>query len=138
LRRGPRPPERHYIGRRPDATEVYVLGKGAPQLLAHPTYQGTAAFDWGGATPGALELAFAVLAHATERRPTDLVCQAFSADVVARLDHAGFVLTDGDVAIWLMTSFADAEPPAAGPRSEPEASRAARALASLRSLARRR
>ena len=54
--------------------------------LAHLGYRSDAAFDWGGLTDGALELAFAMLTHATQSRPTDLVCQAFCAEVVARLD----------------------------------------------------
>ena len=76
--------------------------------LAHLGYRSDAAFDWGGLTDGALELAFAMLTHATESRPTDLVCHAFCAEVVARLNSAGFVLSHGDIALWLLTAFSDA------------------------------
>ena len=76
--------------------------------LAHLGYRSDAAFDWGGLTDGALELAFAMLTHATQSRPTDLVCQAFCAEIVTRLDSAGFVLSHGDIVLWLLTAFGDA------------------------------
>jgi hypothetical protein len=130
-------PERYYIGRRPEATEVYVVSGTEPQRLAHLCYQGTAAFDWGCVAPGSLELAFAMLAHTTERPPTDLVCRAFCDDVVARLDHAGFVLIDGDIAVALMTAFVDSGPSTAEPQSGRGTSRWQRTLAWIRSIARR-
>lgn len=136
-RRHSRRPERYYVGRRPEATEVYVVSGTEPRRLAHPCYQGTAAFDWGCVAPGALELAFAMLTQTTERRPTDLVCRAFCEEVVARLGHAGFVLTDGDIAIWLMTAFFDAETYRVKPQPDGGASRGARALAWIRSSVRR-
>jgi len=136
-RRHSRRPERYYVGRRPEATEVYVVSGTEPRRLAHLCYQGTAAFDWGCAAPGALELAFAMLTQTTERRPTNLVCRAFCDEVVARLDHAGFVLADGDIAVWLMAAFADAEPLAVEPQSDHGTSCRTRALAWIRSIARR-
>ena len=56
-----------------------------------------------------------MLAHATQSRPTDLVCRAFCAEVVARLDPAGFVLSHGDIALWLLTAFGDASSGEPGP-----------------------
>jgi hypothetical protein len=106
-RRRPLREERYYVGRRPESTEVYVVSGTDLDLLAHLKHRDTASFDWGAAGPGALELAFALLAHVARRRPTELVCTAFCDDVVARLDRAGFVLTDSDIAIWLMTAFSD-------------------------------
>lgn len=107
-RSAPTAPERYYVGRRPAQTEVYVVDRSAPEPLAHLGYRSEAAFDWGGATEGALELAFAMLAHATRSRATDLVCEAFCAEVVVRLDRAGFVLSHGDIALWLLTAFGNA------------------------------
>ena len=54
-----------------------MVGRSELERLAHLGYRSDAAFDWGGSTEGALELAFAMLAHATQSRPTDLVCRAF-------------------------------------------------------------
>lgn len=76
--------------------------------LEHPGYRGNAPFDWGAVSAGALELAFALLAHTTDSRPPDLICETFRADVVAGLEHPGFVLTDGEISLWLLTTFADA------------------------------
>lgn len=75
--------------------------------LEHLSYQSGAPFDWGELTPGALELAFAMLAHTTGRRPPEPICQIFRADVLAYLHRAGFVLGDGDIALWLLTAFRD-------------------------------
>lgn len=75
---------------------------------AHLAYRSDAEFDWGGSTEGALELAFAMLADATQSRPTDLVGRAFCAEVVTGLNPAGFLLSHGDVALWLLTDFGDA------------------------------
>ncbi|HET9102559.1 MAG TPA: DUF6166 domain-containing protein [Solirubrobacteraceae bacterium] len=97
--------ERYYVGRRPHDTEVYVVTGSAVDRLEHPGYRSDADFDWGSATPGALELAFAMLAHATGRRPPEQVCRIFQAEVVAGLDRAGFVLGDGDIALWLLTAL---------------------------------
>ena len=98
-RRGLQAPVRYYVGRRPAQTEVYVVQRSELEPLAHLAYRSDAAFDWGGATEGALELAFAMLAHATQTRPTDLVCEAFC----HRGGHPvgprqGFVLGHGDIA----------------------------------------
>ena len=105
--------------RRPSATTW--VGAGTDRgVRGRPVRAGAAgtsrlpqrrAFDWGDSTEGALELAFAMLAHATHSRATDLVCQAFCAEVVARLDRAGFVLCHGDIALWLLTAFDDQHPP---------------------------
>ena len=48
-----------------------------------PATKSSAAFDWGFVSAGALELSFALLADTTESRPTELVCRAFCAEVVA-------------------------------------------------------
>ena len=84
--------------------------------LPHLGYRSDAAFDWGGQSEGALELAFAMLAHATQSRPTELVCRAFCAETVTRLDPAGFVLSHGDIALWLLTAFTDALSGQPGPQ----------------------
>jgi hypothetical protein len=88
---------------------VYIVSRTGFEPLPHPSYQSSTAFDWGFASAGALELSFALLADTTGSRPTELVCRAFCAEVVARLEHAGFVLTAGDIAVWLMgaLSYAD-------------------------------
>lgn len=101
------PPERYYVGRRPDRCAVFVVSRTELEPLAHLSYQSDVAFDWGRLTEGALELAFAILAHTTQSQPTDLVSQAFCGEVVARLGRAGFVLSDGDVALWLLTAFCE-------------------------------
>lgn len=111
-----RPLERYYVGRRPAHTEVYVVDESALEPLVHLAYRSDAAFDWGGATEGALELAFAMLTHPTQSRPTDLVSRTFCAEVIAQLDDAGFVLSHGDIALWLLTAFPDA--PSSGPGPE--------------------
>lgn len=66
-----------------------------------------APFHWGGRTAKALELSFAILGDATQSQPTDLVCLAFCAEVVARLDAAGFVLSHRNIALWLLTALGD-------------------------------
>jgi len=86
---------------------VFVVSRTELEPLAHLSYQSDVAFDWGRLTEGALELAFAILAHTTQSQPTDLVSQAFCGEVVARLGRAGFVLSDGDVALWLLTAFCE-------------------------------
>lgn len=98
------------MGRRPAHTEVYVVDQSEVEPLAHLGYRSDATFDWGGSTEGALELAFAMLAHATHSRPTDLVSRTFCAEVIAQLEPAGFVLSHGDIALWLFTAFGDASP----------------------------
>lgn len=105
-RRG-RGSERYYVGRRANATEVYIVSGTDVERLEHLGYRSAAPFDWGGSTPGALELAFALLAHTTESPPPDPICQGFRADVVAGLDRGGFVLGDSDIALWLLTAFLD-------------------------------
>jgi hypothetical protein len=102
------PPERYYVGRRLDATEVYIVSRAELEPLPHLNYQSGEAFAWGCSTAGALELAFAMLASTTETRPTDVVCRTFCAQVVACLDPAGFVVSHGDIALWLMIAFSDA------------------------------
>jgi hypothetical protein len=114
-RGGSQAPERYYVGRRPARTEVYVVDQSELAPLAHRGYRSDAAFDWGRLSDGALELAFAMLTHATQSRPTDLVCQAFCAGVVARLNSAGFVLSHGEIALWLLTAFGDASSSEPGP-----------------------
>jgi hypothetical protein len=101
--------ERYYVGRRPHATEVYVVSGTEIEPLGHPGYQSNASFDWGERTAGALELAFAMLAHTTDSRPPDPICLTFWAEVVACLDPAGFVLADGDLALWLLTAFREGD-----------------------------
>ena len=129
--------ERYYVGRRPQGTEAFVVSSTRVEPLEHPAYQSSAAFDWGKRTPGALELAFALLAHSTDSRPPDSICRAFWTDVVACFDRAGFVLGDGDIALWLLTAFcehggSDEHPPHEAPRGF------RRAMSWLRSRARRR
>jgi hypothetical protein len=104
-------PELYYVGRRPAATEVHIVSRTELEPLHHLNYQSGVPFDWGCWTAGALELAFAMLAHTTESRPTNLVCRTFCGEIVACLDPAGFVLSHGDIALWLMIAFSDAEPP---------------------------
>lgn len=106
-----RRPERYYVGRRAKATQVYIVSRSGLEPLPHLSYQSSAAFDWGSASAGALELSFALLADTTEGRPTELVCRTFCAEVVARLEHPGFVLTAGDVAVWLMGAFCSVDGP---------------------------
>lgn len=103
--------EHYYVGRRPEATEVYVVSAAASEPLEHHGYQSSASFDWGAPTAGALELAYAVLAHITESRPPDPICATFCSDVVASLDRSGFVLGHGEVALWLMTAFCHGNEP---------------------------
>jgi len=97
--------ERYYVGRRPQrGTEVYVVTAVDVKRLRHHGYRSGSPFDWGAISDGALELAFALLAHATESRPPDAVCEAFRGDVLARLDRPGFVLAYGDIALWLLVA----------------------------------
>jgi hypothetical protein len=103
-------PERYYVGRRTERTEVHVVSRSELEPLAHLSYRGDAAFDWGRLTEGALELAFAMLVRSTESRPPGLICRAFCREVVAGLDPAGFVLGHGDIALWLMTAVGDDDP----------------------------
>lgn len=133
-----REPERYYVGRRPYETEVYVVTGTAIVPLQHPDYQSDAAFDWGDLTAGALELAFAMLAHTTDSRPPDPICLTFWADVVARLDRAGFVLADGDIALWLLTAFCEGDASSAGPAADRSGGPGSRAVGWLRSRLRRR
>lgn len=135
--RHPRRPERCYVGRRPAATEVYIVSRSTVEPLMHLGYRSTAAFDWGCPTPGALELSFSLLSDATERQPTHLVCRAFCEEVVACLDHAGFVLRDGDVALWLMSALSSAETAGQDPQRDHDVSQGWRALAWLRLWLRR-
>jgi uncharacterized protein DUF6166 len=111
-------PERYYVGRRAERTEVHVVSRSELEPLAHLSYRGDAAFNWGRLTEGALELAFAMLVRSTESRPPDLVCRAFCREVVACLDPAGFMLSHGDIALWLMTAACDGGPSPDGPGPE--------------------
>jgi len=129
--------ERYYVGRRSETTEVYSVSRTELEPLAHLNYQSSAAFDWGCFSAGALELAFAILAHTTESRPTDLVCQTFRAEVLACLDPAGFVLSRGDIALWLMTLFSDGNAPSDGLGSDGDAGLGRRAASWVRSWLRR-
>ena len=97
---------------------MHVVGRSELEPLAHLGYRGDAAFDWGRLTEGALELAFAMLVCSTESRPPDLVCRAFCREVVACLDPAGFMLSHGDIALWLMTAACDGGPSPDGPGPE--------------------
>lgn len=115
---------------------MYLVDRSELEPLAHLGYRSDAAFDWGDSTEGALELAFAMLAHATQSRPTDLVCEAFCAEVVARLDRAGFVLSHGDIAMWLFTAFGD--PSFVGPGTERPVGLARRAANWIRARVRSR
>jgi hypothetical protein len=110
LRRSRRP-ERYYVGRRAEATEVYIVSRTGLEPLSHLSYQSSAVFDWGSVSTGALELSRAMLADTAESRPTELVCRTFCAEVVALLDHPGFVLAAGDIAVWLMGAFSYADSP---------------------------
>ncbi len=100
-----------YVGRRLDATEVHIVSRAELEPLPQLNYQSSEAFNWGCSTAGALEVAFAMLVYTTETRPTDLVCRTFCAQVVACLDPAGFVVSHGDIALWLMIGFSTPTPP---------------------------
>lgn len=82
------------------------------ESLEHHGYRCTAPFDWGVRTRGALELAYAMLAHSTLSRPPDPVCMTFCTEVVARFDRSGFVVGHGEIALWLLAGFCDGEEPA--------------------------
>lgn len=86
-----------------------MVSRAAIEPLEHHSYRSGSAFDWGAPTPGALELAYAMLAHSTESRPPDPICATFWTEVVACLDRPGFVLAHGEIALWLLTAFCDAE-----------------------------
>jgi hypothetical protein len=86
-----------------------VVSRTTIEPLEHHEYRSSACFDWGFPSPGALELAFAVLAHATESKPPDLICVTFWTEVVACLDRPGFVLGYRDLALWLLTAFCEGE-----------------------------
>lgn len=88
-----------------------MVGRTAIEPLEHPGYRCAAPFDWGAPTSGALELAYAMLAHSTASRPPDPICVTFWTEVVACLDHPEFVLGHGEIALWLLTTFRDGEEP---------------------------
>jgi hypothetical protein len=106
-----RRPEHYYVGRRPHGTEVYVVSRTAIEPLEHHGYRCGAPFDWGAPNRGALELAYAMLAHSTDSRPPDPICMTFWTEVVARLDRPGFVLGHDEIALWLLTAFCDGDEP---------------------------
>jgi hypothetical protein len=130
--------ERYYVGRRPRDTEVYVVTDTDTEPLEHPGYRSNAPLDWGDLTAGALELAFAMLAHTTDSRPPDPICLTFWAEVVARLDRAGFVLAEGDIALWLLTAFCEGDDPYDEPSPDRAGSLRSRAVGWFRSRLRRR
>ena len=103
--------EHYYVGRRTQGTAVHVVSATAIEPLEHHDYRSRVVFDWGAPTPGALELAYAMLAHSTESRPPEPICAAFWTEIVARLDRAGFVLSHGEVALWLLTAFCEDDGP---------------------------
>lgn len=107
-----RGPERYYVGRRSPDTEVYVVSRAAIEPLKHHRYRSDASFDWGVPTPGAFELAYAMLTHSTESRPPDPICVTFWTEIVACLDRPGFVLAHGEIALWLLTAFRESDEPA--------------------------
>lgn len=76
--------------------------------MAHPRYRSAAAFDWGRPTDGALELAFALLSHASVSDPPEPICRVFCEEVVCMLPPDGFVIARGDVALWLLAALEDA------------------------------
>jgi hypothetical protein len=117
---------------------VYVVTGTGIVPLEHPGYQSNAALDWGDLTAGALELAFAMLAHTTDSRPPDPICLTFWAEVVACLDRAGFVLADGDIALWLLTAFCEGDASSPGPPADRSGSPGSRAVGWFRSRLRRR
>lgn len=116
---------------------MHVVSRTELEPLPHLHYQSSAAFDWGACTAGALELAFALLAHATESSPTDLVCRAFRAELVSCLDRSGFVLSHGDIALWLMSAFGDTDAVRDDPGSDAHARLGRRAGRWIRSWLRR-
>lgn len=107
-----RGPEHYYVGRRSPQTEVYVVSRTAIEPLEHHRYRSGASFDWGVHTPGALELAYAMLTHITESRPPDTICVTFWTEIVACLDRPGFMLAHGELALWLLTAFWEGDEPA--------------------------
>lgn len=109
--RDSRRPEQYYVGRRTQKTEVYVVSATAIEPLDHHGYRSAARFDWGAPTAGALELAYSILVHSTASQPPGPICVTFCTEVVACLDHPGFVLGYGDLALWLLTAFHDGKEP---------------------------
>ena len=132
-----RGPERYYVGRRPRDAQVYVVTGTAIEPLERPAYRSSSAFDWGDLTAGALELAFAMLADTTDSRPPDRICLTFWAEVVACLDRDGFVLADGDIALWLLTAFCEGDGSRDEPSPDRSGSRRSRAVGWFRSRLRR-
>lgn len=96
---------------------MYIVSRTGLEPLAHPSYKSSAAFQWGCVSAGALELSFALLADAAGSQPTELVCRAFCTEVVERLEDAGFVLTAGDIAVWLMGALSHAGSPGRSARA---------------------
>ncbi|MGH3266066.1 MAG: DUF6166 domain-containing protein, partial [Trebonia sp.] len=114
-----RGPARYYVGRRPRETEVHVVSASKVEPLEHLRYRSRVPFDWGAATAGALELAYALLVDTAHSQPPDAVCQAFLTDVVAGFEPDGFVLDEGDVALWLLTAFGAGDGPDGSGRRRP-------------------
>lgn len=86
-----------------------MVSHATVEPLEHFHYRSGASFDWGALTPGALELAYAMLTHSADSQPPDPICLTFWSDVVASLDRSGFVLGHGEIALWLLTVFFDGE-----------------------------
>ncbi len=99
-----------YVGRRTDATEVYVVTPGDVERLRHLRYRSESPFEWSPSTDaGGVELAFAILSHVTGRRSPDSVCTQFRAEVVAALPPDGFVIGGDDIRRWLAAECRDAK-----------------------------
>jgi hypothetical protein len=92
-----------YVGRRPSATEVFVVSAARVDPLAHRAHRSVRPFDWGGGAqpPGRLELAYALLADATGQRPPEAATRALDRQVVRHLPSDGFVLSDVELDVWL-------------------------------------
>lgn len=98
-----------YVGRRADAAEVHVVTPGDVGRLRHLGYRSESPFEWSPSTDaGAVELAFAILSHATRRRSPDSVCAQFRAEIIATLPPDGFVIGGDDIRLWLAAERRDA------------------------------
>lgn len=92
-----------YVGRRPAATEVFVVSAASVARLGHREHRSPAAFDWGqeACWAGRLELAYALLADVTAHRPPEAATFSLYRYVVSRLARNGFVLSDVDLLLWI-------------------------------------
>ncbi|WP_320671774.1 DUF6166 domain-containing protein [Patulibacter defluvii] len=91
-----------YVGRR-RGPEVLVVSGAAVERLAHREYRSPAPFAWGAGASwlGRVELAFALLADLSGRRPPDAVAFALYGGLVGRLPAARFVLSEVELERWL-------------------------------------